>query len=137
MNKIDLRTCDWNDLPNGWTLDGGEIIRQNVDIIHQRIEEFIKNIPKGGSPETGKFLGKFYNPKKPTPQELLDQAMSLSNKIDSGIADLIKETSRLSDEEKSKISKEGGFKDLKESLSKLVDEFDRFDELMDKNKEDE
>jgi len=73
---------------------------------------------------------------KPTPQELLDQAMSLSNKIDDGIADLIKETSRLSDEEKQKISKEGGFKDLKESLSKLVDEFDRFDELMDKNKED-
>jgi hypothetical protein len=62
MNKLDLRTCDWAELPNGWTFDGGEIIRQNVDIIHQRIEDFIKNIPKGGSPETGKFLGKFYNP---------------------------------------------------------------------------
>ena len=61
MNKLDLRTCDWTDLPNGWTFEGDEIIRQNVDIIHQRIDEFIKIHPMDGSAETGKFLGKFYN----------------------------------------------------------------------------
>jgi hypothetical protein len=73
---------------------------------------------------------------KPTPQELLDQAMSLSNKIDNGIADLIKETSKLSDEEKSKLLKGGGFKGLSTSMKKLGTELDKLEDLTNKNKED-
>lgn len=73
---------------------------------------------------------------KQTPQELLDQAMSLSNKIDDGIADLIKETSRLSDEEKSKLLKGGGFKGLSKSMKKLGTELDKLEDLTNKSKED-
>jgi hypothetical protein len=76
------------------------------------------------------------NKEKQTPQELLDQAMSLSNKIDNGIADLIKETSKLSDEEKSKLLKDGGFKGLSKSMKKLGTELDKLEDLTNKSKED-
>lgn len=59
--KIDLRTCHWTELPNGWTLEGAQIIMDNFDIIHERIDDYIRNSPEGDS-NFGKFIGKFYNP---------------------------------------------------------------------------
>ena len=74
---------------------------------------------------------------KPTPQELLDQAMSLSNKIDNGVSDLIKEASKLSDEEKSKLLEGERFKGLSTSMKEMVAELDKLEDLTNKSKEDE
>jgi hypothetical protein len=70
---------------------------------------------------------------KPSTQELLDQAVSLSDKIEFGINDLKKEVSKLSDEEKTKLLEGESFGDLKDSLKGLVGEVDK----LDKNKKDE
>lgn len=54
--KIDLKTCHWTELPNGWTHEGSEIISKNLDVIKQRIEDFPSD-----DLGFGKFIAKFYN----------------------------------------------------------------------------
>ena len=66
---------------------------------------------------------------KPSTQELLDQAVSLSDKIDFGINDLKKEVSKL--KEKNKLLKSEIFGDLKDSLKGLVDEIDKLNQNKD------
>lgn len=62
---------------------------------------------------------------KPTTQELLEQVMSLSDKIEFEINDLKKEVSKLSDEEKTKLLEGESFGDLKDSLKGLVGELEK------------
>ena len=68
---------------------------------------------------------------KPSTQELLDQAVSLSDKIEFGINDLKKEVSKLSDEEKTKLLEGESFGDLKDSLKGLVGEVDKLNQHKD------
>lgn len=68
---------------------------------------------------------------QPSTQELLDQAASLSDKIDFGINDLKKEVSKLSDEEKTKLLESESFGDLKDSLKGLVGEIDKLNQNKD------
>lgn len=58
--KVDLKTCHWTELPNGWTPEGADIISKNVEVIHQRIDDFLRDSSKT-KPSFGEFLGKFYN----------------------------------------------------------------------------
>jgi hypothetical protein len=68
---------------------------------------------------------------KPSTQELLDQAVSLSDKIDFGINDLKKEVFKLSDEEKIKLLESESFGNLKDSLKGLVGEIDKLNQNKD------